>query len=59
MALFDSLGAQGSEVVKLLSEDQAYSKYTAEVRNDPTGAGSQYIIKQDIGDQVIGRVEPI
>lgn len=32
LALFDSLGAQGQEVVKLLTEDQAYSKYSAEVR---------------------------
>ena len=59
MALFDSLGAQGSEVVNLLTEDQAYAKYTAEVRKDPIGAGSLYIIKQKVVAQVIGRVEPI
>ena len=59
MALFDSLGAHGSEVVKILTEDQAYSKYTAEVRKDLIGAGSLYIIKQKVVAQVIGRVEPI
>ena len=32
LALFASLGTQGEEVVKILTEDQAYSKYTAEVR---------------------------